>query len=416
MSGRPSRSAGRKAVPPALRALVRRVGATRRKQVQRILARSLEILPHYRGLSPAARKSVRDNVLYQVDLFYRASLLRGRRLTAAELERSRQNARLRAYQGVPLGEFLGVYQIGNAIVWEDLVASAQENAEERAQLFERLASITANNIQLMSAVTEAYVEERESLSRFRERDLDDFFQLLLAEEVSEGLLELRAKALGVRLEDPHSVIFFRPAAPLENEGGGVAAENLRRLLLGAMKERDALVGRSPGGFLALVPGEPDPEGIETLARRLFGGAVRVGLGRPGARIEGLRRSMKEAVRALEIGSNAGEGGILHRYQDLAVLDLLRPGSGDAEAFARSVLGPLARRGRNAQYLDTLRALARSGFRIKIAAAALSIHPHTLTYRMKQIQDRFGIDLEDVETRLRVHLALLIIDAGKRTAS
>ena len=30
-------------------------------------------------------------------------------------------------------------------------------------------------------------------------------------------------------------------------------------------------------------------------------------------------------------------------------------------------------------------------------------------RLEQIRRRFGIDLEDAETRLRVHLALLILD-------
>ena len=47
--------------------------------------------------------------------------------------------------------------------------------------------------------------------------------------------------------------------------------------------------------------------------------------------------------------------------------------------------------------------------LKLAAAALGIHPHTLSYRLSQIQRHFGLDLDDVETRLRVHLAVLILD-------
>jgi hypothetical protein len=39
-----------------------------------------------------------------------------------------------------------------------------------------------------------------------------------------------------------------------------------------------------------------------------------------------------------------------------------------------------------------------------------VHPHTLSYRLKQIRSRFGIDLDDPEVRLRVHLALLILEA------
>jgi DNA-binding PucR family transcriptional regulator len=39
-----------------------------------------------------------------------------------------------------------------------------------------------------------------------------------------------------------------------------------------------------------------------------------------------------------------------------------------------------------------------------------VHPHTLTYRLKQIRRRFGIDLGDPEVRLRVQLALHVLDA------
>ena len=77
---------------------------------------------------------------------------------------------------------------------------------------------------------------------------------------------------------------------------------------------------------------------------------------------------------------------------------------------RRVLGPLVLAGASKTYLETLRQLVAHGHRIKLAAAALSVHPHTLTYRLKQIRRRFGIDLADPEVRLRVHLALLILDA------
>ena len=54
------------------------------------------------------------------------------------------------------------------------------------------------------------------------------------------------------------------------------------------------------------------------------------------------------------------------------------GAPGADEFARSVLGPLLTTGR--PHLATLRALARTGYRMKLAAAALEVHPHTLSYR------------------------------------
>jgi DNA-binding PucR family transcriptional regulator len=101
---------------------------------------------------------------------------------------------------------------------------------------------------------------------------------------------------------------------------------------------------------------------------------------------------------------------VHRYADVAVLDLVGVGSAAAEEFVRRVPGSLSSTRGGETDLETLRQLSASGYRIEPAAAALSVHPHTLTYRVKQIRHRFGLDLDDPEVRLRVQLALLIIDA------
>ena len=84
------------------------------------------------------------------------------------------------------------------------------------------------------------------------------------------------------------------------------------------------------------------------------------------------------------------------------------GSPRALEFARRVLGSLADPASSRTYFETLRTLCRHGFSQKLAAASLGIHPHTLAYRLAQIRRRHGIDLEDADARLRVHLAVLIV--------
>jgi len=148
---------------------------------------------------------------------------------------------------------------------------------------------------------------------------------------------------------------------------------------------------------------------------VLGDGGRVGIGGPGRNIAGLRRAAREALRALEIGAMLGQTARAHRYTDLAILDLVGVGSANAEAFMRGVLGPLATTGASRTYLETLRLLSANGYRIKLTAAALSIHPHTLSYRVKQIRRRFGIDLDEPDVRLRVHLALLILGAQGPTS-
>jgi purine catabolism regulator len=115
----------------------------------------------------------------------------------------------------------------------------------------------------------------------------------------------------------------------------------------------------------------------------------------------------EARRAIELGALLQRGGGVYRYADLALHDLVDVASPRAQTFAQQTLGPLARAAAR-PYRETLRALCAQGFRLKPAAAALEIHPHTLSYRMTQMRRRYGLDLADAQTRLRVALALLIL--------
>lgn len=408
------RARDRKQAP--LQRLIRRATRARERQSRQILTRCLELIPHYRGLPAATLDTSYENIFYHVSLFYRVTLDLGRPLSAEELEPSRRNARLRASQGVPLGEFLSVYQIGSTIVWDSLMTLTDGNAPERTRLLDQMPRIIMNQTQLTTAVTEAYVEERESLSRFREQALDDFFRSLLSRDAGDAVLEARARTLGVPLEERKTAVLFLPPASAVPDGTGIAPESVRRLLSVRLTPAGTLVGRLPEGFIALVAADPDPEELAVVSRSLFGKAGRVGIGGPGRGLTALRRSAREALRALEIGSLVRREASFHRYADLAILDLVRPGSEVALAFVQSVLGPLALPGISRSSLETLRQLARNGFRNKLTAAALSIHPNTLAYRLKQIHDRCGINLDDADTRLKVHLALLIHDSSVPPAS
>jgi sugar diacid utilization regulator len=259
-------------------------------------------------------------------------------------------------------------------------------------------------------VTEAYVEERERLARFREQDLDDFMQLLLAEEAVPNVLEARARALGIALDEARAVAIFGPPTPAGIESAGVGPDDVARQLAARMPGADVRVGRSREGFIALLPEAAEPKPLAATLESLLGDPARAGLGNPGRGIEGLRRSARQAQRALRVGIALAGAQRVHAYRDVAVLELIGIDSAGAEEFMRSVLGPLAAPGASRTYLETLRQLSASGYRLKTAAAELSVHPHTLSYRVKQIRRRLGLDLDDPEVRLRVHLALLILDA------
>jgi sugar diacid utilization regulator len=390
-----------------LRSLIRRANRRRAALAGAVLEHCLAHLPHYRGLPEAMVAGIRGSVRRHLALFYRVTLESGRALTDEDLEFSRATARERAGQGIPLGEFLMFFHVGLRVAWEDLIEAVGEDPELRAGLLDRVAAVITNQQLLMTALTEAYVQERERLSRFREQDVDDFFRLLLAEDTLQSVLDARARSLRLDLSEAHSVAVFAPPA---EQGTGVAPEDVRRRLLALDPGADVCVGRCREGFAALLPGAPDPKQLAAVAAALLGPEARVGVGDPG-REAGIHRSAGQALRALRLGALLQRAERVHRYAELAVADLLDIDSEAARAFMRGVLGPLARAGASRTHLATLRQLARHGYRVKLAAAALDVHPHTLSYRTKQLRRRYGLDLDDPAVRLRVQLALLILDAG-----
>jgi len=397
-------------VPDELHDLIRRAYRARGTRARIIVEDCLERLPHYRGSPESLLAEVRRSVVHHLGILYRVTLETGRPLAAADLEPSQRTARVRARQGVPLGEFLSFFLVGLTHAWEHLIAGVGDDPVLRAQLLERVAAVISNQTQLMTAVTEAYVEERERLARFREQDLDDFVQLLVAESAVPNVLEARARSLGIALDEPRAVAVFGPPGSAGGGRAGVGPDDLMRRLAARLPTAEIRVGRSRDGFVALLPEDPEPKALEAAALGLLGDGGRVGLGDPGRGVDGLRRSARQALRALRIGMALTGGRRLHAHRDVAVLDLIGVDSEGAQEFMRSVLGPLADSGGGPSHLETLRQLAAHGYRGKAAAAALGVHPHTLSYRLKQIRRRMGLDLDDAEVRLRVHLALLILDA------
>lgn len=396
-------------MPDEFQDLIRRVYRTRRTRARIIIDQCLELLPHYRGIPEAQLADVRRSVLHHLALFYHRTLATGRPLTQDDLESSRQTAQRRAAQGVPLGEFLTFFQVGLTVIWEHLRASAGHSRFLRDRLLERVDAIISNQAQLMTALTEAYVEERERLSRFREQDLDDFFRLLLADDAPENVIEARARTLGLPLDTPRTIAIIAPDPAGGGEGTVVGPDEMRSRLARHLRGSDLWLGRSREGCVALLPEGPSFRALAAAA-----GAPpddrHVGLGGAGRGVEGLRRSAREALRALRIGMLLRRGQRVHRYAEVEILDLVHVDSAATGEFVQRVLGPLLRARECRTYLETLRQLVAHGHRIKLAAAALSVHPHTLTYRLKQIRRRFELDLDDPEVRLRVQLALRILDA------
>ena len=123
------------------------------------------------------------------------------------------------------------------------------------------------------------------------------------------------------------------------------------------------------------------------------------------------RSFKEARQALALGRRLRGRGSVTTYAELGIHALLHAG-GDRDAFARfadSMIEPLLAydRKHKTELLKTLRLFFEVGENVKEAAERLSVHRHTIFYRLNQIAQILKVDLRSPDGQLGVRAALAI---------
>jgi purine catabolism regulator len=97
------------------------------------------------------------------------------------------------------------------------------------------------------------------------------------------------------------------------------------------------------------------------------------------------------------------------FGNLSVYRLLYQLEGNPElaAFCRETLGPLLDYEGGGDLLETLEAFCDRLGNLSQTAEKLFIHRNSLLYRMERIAQLTGLDLNNPDTRLAVHLALKV---------
>jgi sugar diacid utilization regulator len=293
-------------------------------------------------------------------------------------------------------------------MWDHLIETVAPNPRVRIELLRRVPVTFTTLSHVTTLVTEAYVIAREHLLQSRGEVLDEFLRLLVTADVPLPTLDARAREFGLDLAVPRVAVFFRRGVPVAGESAA-EREAVARLAAVCAASSNAIVGRVQRDVLALLSTNGHLGVLAEVDGDVADHRWSVGVGSSAADAAGLRRSALEARRAIELGTLLRRPPPTYRYADIVVHDLVDAGSPRALSFAHQALGTLAISGTHGRYRETLQALCAQGFRVKPAAAALGIHPHTLSYRVKQMRDRHGLDIDDPHTRLRVELALLILD-------
>jgi purine catabolism regulator len=164
--------------------------------------------------------------------------------------------------------------------------------------------------------------------------------------------------------------------------------------------------------------ETPPAALKRLAERLrrdLADAVRhsslyIGVSREHSGFEGFRQSFLEARRAVELGRALAPERAITCFDDLGVYRVLFAlrDSDTMREFHDDLLGSLLRYDaeKGSELIPTLDAYLRSNNAVDVSRQ-LNLHRNSLLYRLRRIRAITGLDLDDAETRLSLHLALKI---------
>ncbi|MEE1742754.1 helix-turn-helix domain-containing protein [Streptomyces sp. BE147] len=253
------------------------------------------------------------------------------------------------------------------------------------------------------------------------RRRDDALRGLL---YGQGDRRTHAWSLGLAPDAPCAVLAVVPDPAAGSPSSAGRALDVLGLHAAAYR-RTVLVLRERARLLVLMPAErgKDREALalarelDRVAGSLPGGVpVRIGAGSVAASALGAAGSLEEAVLVVRVlrereqrggdGARvryAGASGVRTALDVLRVLDTVRPlweaGGGPVHDL---VAADLAAGG---ELVRTLAAYFDAAGDVTRAAHRLVLHPNTLRYRLRRVRERFGVDMDDPDTRLLLALAV-----------
>ena len=232
-----------------------------------------------------------------------------------------------------------------------------------------------------------------------------------------------AAARGIALATHYVAVVIEPEG-LDEAVAAQRSTEIRKIagdVLGGRGGGELVVLERGGGFVFLAPSalEVDAANARTAAtmlpRSLTKAKVDVkivgGVGRR-TDVANVALSVEDAREALLIARRIFGGGRVVSHEELGAYPLLLRGGVSREElhrFAQTVLEPLRTYDEKHQteLVRTLRLFFDVGQNIKVAAAELNVHRHTIFYRLRQIGDIGGFDLDSPHDQLTLRMAMAL---------
>ena len=358
-----------------------------RQVAQRMVSLFRSEIDAYKRLPESVvRGQILDISERNVELFFQ-TLVEDRELSEDELVPFRESARHRASEGLPLEDLLHAYRLGGRLGWDALVDAS--SPDERTALLPSVARLMEYVDRVSDAVTETYHDERRHLMSEEERRLYDLFQQIITGAPLDTPLRELAATHEIELTDVYRPFGMALPGAAAHTHAQAAADMRRRNVL-ALNEGDRIVG--------VIASAEEPNG-------LFSDRGLVAVGEPTPRGE-LAAALDDTRLLLDLGVRRGRSGRL-RAEDFVPELLLARSPALAALLARRVLGPLddyAER-RSADLLETLETFVGCELDRRRAAEQLHVHPNTLDYRLKRVEELTGLRASAPEDLVLIALAL-----------
>lgn len=250
----------------------------------------------------------------------------------------------------------------------------------------------------------------------------DWVQMWLSgTPADDDLLRTRAQQAGFASSSSFVVSVFRA---ISETGQSLPLESLISLVRDDMSRRQisGAIGQYVDVIVTLYPLDEEPSAIirtrsmiedvrSQLATRTPSGLVAAGISRPATGLSNLRDLYREAKDAVGIAYELGDQDTSTFYGDLKLYQLLlvlkERNLDNLSQFYQGALGPLVEHDdrKQSELIRTLNGFFEANGNLAKAAQGLDVHRNTLVYRLERISDLTGLDLDDSDNRLILHLAL-----------
>jgi sugar diacid utilization regulator len=245
---------------------------------------------------------------------------------------------------------------------------------------------------------------RRSLAEMQVRLSRDLVEDLIAAVDSDGVQE-RAHAVGFDIRAGVRVLTINWAtSDAEARVPAALARVTGRL------NAHVLIGRRPGFCVALTSGRDDQadELHAALSAELGTRRGIIGVSEHCTTCADVPRGFQEATTAMAVRQGAYDTHGVARFRELGIFRLLMSSDDQSElhGFVSHWLGPLVAYDaeHKSDLVRTLSVHLDCGGNYDLTASALSIHRSTLRYRLKRIRDVSGLDINETESRLNLHVA------------